>query len=134
MKNPPDATPAAPPIKKKGKGYAEDKDLLETLTKGCKFMFQGMDMGTNYLLGLDPGIWTLTDMEAGVIAHMLLRRADAGDKKAVAMINSITEHMEYFEAAMIVLPRVGVTIKEVATNGINPRFTKRHGKPASDAQ
>jgi len=122
----PDAKPSAL-IKKKGISFLGDKELFNQVTEGIQYFFQALDLGAEYGLGVSD-VWELDENESAIFARILLKRADKGDKKAIKTIATISENMDYLQAAMIVIPRIGVTIKEVKTNGINPKNPRSRSK------
>ncbi len=115
-------------VKKKGISFLGDKELFSQVVEGIQYFFQALDLGAEYGLGV-ADVWELDENEAAVFARILLKRADKGDKKAIKTIATISENMDLVQAAMIVIPRMGVTIKEVRENGISPKInSKRSGK------
>lgn len=131
-KKTPDAKPSSL-VKKKGLSYLGDKELFNQVAEGIQYFFKTLDLGATFGLGVE-GVWELDENEAAIFARILLKRADKGDKKAIKTIATISENMDMLQAAMIVIPRVGVTIKEVKENGIKPKNPlKRGGKSAQES-
>lgn len=122
----PEAKPSAL-VKKKGISFLGDKELFSQVSEGIQYLFKAMDLAADFGLGVSD-VWELDEDEAAVFARILLKRADKGDKKAIKTIATISENMDLVQAAMIVIPRVGVTIKEVRDNGIHPKTTKARGR------
>ena len=114
-------------VKKKGISFTGDKELNAQVTAGIQLIFQAVDLMSDYGLGV-ADVWDLDEDEAAVFTRILLKRADKGDKKALKTISVISGNMDLVQAATIVIPRIGVTFKEVAANGIRPRFTRRRSK------
>lgn len=114
-------------VKKKGISFSGDKDLYNQVTEGIVYLFQALDLGAEYGLGVSD-VWELDENEAAVFTRILLKRADKGDKSAIKTIATISENMDLVQAATIVIPRVGVTIKEVAKNGIRPKINRNGGR------
>ena len=117
-------------VKKKGISFTGDKELNSQVTMGIQLIFDAVDLASDYGLGVED-VWAMDEDEAAVFTRILLKRADKGDKKALKTIAVISENMDLFQAATIVIPRIGVTIKEVAANGIRPRFTKKRSRKNS---
>lgn len=122
------AKPVTTLKKKSGKSFLEDKELLGQVVEGIQVGFKGLDLLADYGLGVN-GVWELDDNEAEVLARVLLRRADKGDKAALKTIQAMRDNIDLFQAAMVVIPRVGITIKEVAKNGAKPHVKKRVNEP-----
>lgn len=119
-----DAKPVSTIKRKIGKSFLDDKELLGQVTEGIQIGFKGLDLMADYGLGVSD-VWELDDNEAKVLARVLLRRADKGDKAALKTIQTMKDNLDLFQAATVVIPRVGITIKEVAKNGAKPHVKKR---------
>jgi hypothetical protein len=117
-------------VKKKGISFSSDKDLADQVTEGIGFIFDALDLGSEYGLGV-ADVWALDENEAAVFTRILLKRADKGDKKALKTIATISENMDLLQAGTIIIPRIGVTIKEVATNGIRPKINRGGSKKST---
>ena len=117
-------------VKKKGISFSSDKDLADQVTEGIGFIFDALDLGSEYGLGV-ADVWALDENEAAVFTRILLKRADKGDKKALKTIATISENMDLLQAGTIIIPRIGVTIKEVAANGIRPKINRGGSKKST---
>ena len=114
-------------VKKKGISFTGDKELNAQVTAGIQLIFQAVDLVSDFGLGV-ADVWDLDEDEAAVFTRILLKRADKGDKKALKTISVISGNMDLVQAATIVIPRIGVTIKEVAANGLRPRLTSKRSR------
>ena len=123
-----DAKPVTTLKKKAGKSFIDDKELLEQVVEGIQTGFKGLDLLADYGLGVID-VWTLEEAEAEVLARVLLRRADKGDKAALKTIQTMRDNGDLLQAAMVVIPRLGITVKEVARNGAKPHIKKRTSDP-----
>lgn len=98
---------------------------MERLIEGVKVGGDGADLFVRYMLGIRPGIWTLTDSQAEVIARILARKADEGHAQAIAQVERLIDYADYVLVAAVGLEKIFETIGEVKENGgINPFYLK----------
>lgn len=104
---------------------------MDRLVEGVKVGGDGADLFVRYLLGIRPGIWTLTDTQAEAIARILARKADEGHAQAIAQVEKLVDYADYVLVAAIGMEKVFETIGEVKEGGFNPFYLKQPGTDRS---
>ena len=100
--------------------YKFDKEVREQLLEVFKYGSKALDLGIDYGLGVDTEtlpIWELSDEQADVFVRILERRAARSKTVRDVVVPKLLAGRDYIEAATIVIPKAGATIKAIVDNG-----------------